>query len=532
MKRKAISYIRFSDSRQKSGSSVERQESMIADWLRHHPDYDLCDLKFKDLGKSGFHGEHIEAGGGFGELLVAITEGAIRSGDVVLVEAMDRAGRLAPLDMLTLVIGPILKAGVSIVTLDDLQEYTEVSVGGTQVFLLLAKIQASHEYSKTLSRRVSASYAKRRTEAKAGVTPKRMTPAWLNSDGSVREDVAHWVKVAFELYVAGLGKATIAKRMRDSGVELLAKCSGATVEGWLRNKAVIGKWEVLVGTPDHEVIDGVYQPIIEPSLFYMAQIQADKVRTQRPVKTATNFLVGLVRCEPCGKNFIMQNKDGVPHSMRCRTRQNLKGCENFHTVPKPVMDKIYAYTSPRAAQEAIAQQELGVNEKEILGHEADLMAVSKKVENLAETISQVGPMPELITALRHAQTDRDAAERAVTLLRATVVVPATQGWRTQGEIWTLEKEDPQRLAAMLRTVGYSITVHADGRITSTHTDTTFRYAGVDRKADMYKLMNGDKLILIEKKSTEYPYWEAFDGDDVAESVWLEEDYADLQRQHE
>lgn len=196
------------------------------------------------------------------------------------------------------------------------------------------------------------------------------------------------------------------------------------------------------------------------------------------------------------------------------------------------MDKIYAYTSPRAAQEAIAQQELGVNEKEILGHEADLMAVSKKVENLAETISQVGPMPELITALRHAQTDRDAAERAVTLLRATVVVPATQGWRTQGEIWTLEKEDPQRLAAMLRTVGYSITVHADGRITSTHTDTTFRYAGADRKTDRYKLMNGDKLILIEKKSTEYPYWEAFDGDDVAESVWLEEDYADLQRQHE
>ncbi|MDY7065678.1 hypothetical protein PsexTeo8_21230 [Pseudomonas extremaustralis] len=531
MKRKAISYVRFSDSRQKSGSSVERQESMIADWLRNHPDYDLCDLKFKDLGKSGFHGEHIEAGGGFGELLVAITEGAIRSGDVVLVEAMDRAGRLAPLDMLTLVIGPILKAGVSIVTLDDQQEYTESSVGGTQVFLLLAKIQAAHEYSKTLSRRVTASYATRRKEAKKGVTPKRMTPVWLNSDGSIREDVAPWINTAFELYVSGLGKATIAKRMRDSGIESLAKCSGPTVEGWLRNKAVLGKWETLEGTPEHQIIDDIYPAIIEASLFYRAQIHADRVRTQRPIKTASNFLVGLVRCGSCGKNYIMQNKDGAPHSMRCRTRQNLKGCENSYTVPKPVMDRIYSYTSPRAAQEAIAQQQLGVNEKEILIHEAELIAVAKKVENLALTVTQVGPMPELVTALRQAQSDRDAAERAVTLLRATVVLPATQGWRTQGEIWTLEKEDPQRLAAMLRTVGYSITVHADGRITSTHANETFRYTGVDRKADMYKLLNGDKLILIEKKATEHPYWEPFDVQDVAESSWQEEDYADLQRQH-
>jgi DNA invertase Pin-like site-specific DNA recombinase len=531
--KQAISYIRFSSDRQRGGSSVERQESMIVTWLSNHPDFTLSDLKFKDLGKSGYHGKHIEAGGGFGKLLIAIEEGVIRAGDVVLVEALDRAGRLEPLDMLTLIIAPILKAGVSIITLDDDMEYTKASVGGTQIFLLVAKIQAAHGYSQALARRVSDSYESRRAKAKSGVTPKRMTPVWLNSDGTVRDDVAPWIKLAFELYVDGVGKATIAKRMRESGVERLKKCSGPGVEGWLRNKAVIGKWETLPGTPDHQIIDDVYPLIIEPALFYKAQIRAEQMKTIRPVKTAAHFLVGLVRCGSCGKNYIIQNKNGVPHSMRCRTRQNLKGCDNSHIVPKPVMDAIYSYTSVRAARQAVAQQQMGVNEKEIISREAELMALAKKVENLALTVSEVGPMPEIIAALKQAQREREIAEKALILLRVTVVPPAAHGWKEIGEVWKLEKEDPQRLAAMLRTVGYSITVNADGRITSSHSSGVYRYAGVDRREDKYKLMADSRLILVTKNSNEdYPYWEPFDSDEPAESVWTDEDYAYLQRQYE
>ena len=144
----AISYIRFSSERQRGGSSVERQEAMIADWLENNPGYRNADLKFSDLAKSGFHGEHVKEGGGFGKLLAAIQAGLIRSGDVVLVEAIDRTGRLQPLDMITQVIGPILNAGVSIITLDDNTVYTKDSVGGSQIFLLVAKIQADRKSTR------------------------------------------------------------------------------------------------------------------------------------------------------------------------------------------------------------------------------------------------------------------------------------------------------------------------------------------------------------------------------------------------
>ena len=534
--KQAISYVRFSSYRQQGGTSVERQEKMIAEWLTSHTDYVLSDLTFRDLGKSGFHGDHVKDGGGFAQLLAAVQAGLIEAGAVVLVEAIDRTGRLPAFDMIADVLKPILYAGVNIVTLDDQTEYTKKSVNNGHLHLLAAKIQAAHQYSETLSRRVTASYDKRREQAKEGVPPKRMTPVWLNSDGSVREDVAPWIKEAFELYVSGMGKTTIAKRMRESGVERLAKCSGPSVEGWLRNKAVIGKWEVKANTPHHQIIDNVYPAIIEPALFYKAQIHADKVKTQRPVKTAKHFLVGLVKCGSCGKNYIIQNKDGKPHSMRCRIRQNLKGCDNSHVVPKPVIEAIYRWTSTQAAWDALNQQQMSVNEKEIVTKEAELLDLNKRAREIADFIVKMGTQPELTEAYERVTASREALEIELTILRKTEDSTFTMHWSQAAKIEDFKRDDPQRLAAMLRSVGYEIVVNADGRITTTSSESTiYRYGGVDRQSGMYKVMRGDKMQLVHKVSydvfsDEHDEW--FGNDDSpAESVWLEEDYKALQDLH-
>jgi hypothetical protein len=103
-------------------------------------------------------------------------------------------------------------------------------------------------------------------------------------------------------------------------------------------------------------------------------------------------------------------------------------------------------------------------------------------------------------------------------------------WQEKGQVSDLERDDPQHLAAMLRTVDYAITVNADGRITSSHSDTVFRYAGVDRGEDKYKLMAGEKRILVPKRHL--PECEPDAPDEPAESVWTEEDYEHLRRQYE
>lgn len=507
---------------------------MIADWLGKHPGYAVSNLRYSDLGKSGYHGEHIKEAGGFGKLLKAVKDGFITAGDVVLVEAIDRTGRLPALEMLSKVITPILEAGVSIITLDDNTTYSMESANTAQLFLLVAKIQAAHSYSDALSRRVTDSYKKRRKDAaKYGTVPRRITPVWLDPDGTVREDVAPWIKMAFELYVSGVGKTTIAKRMRESGVERLAKSSGPGVEGWLRNKAVIGKWETLAGTPDHQVIDDIYPAIIEPSLFYKAQVHAEKMKTQRPIKTANHFLVGLVRCGECDKNFIVQNKNGKPHTMRCRTRQSQNDCANSHCVPKPVLDTIYRHTSVTAAAEAVQQQQMGVNEKEIVTREAELLTITKRVESLVQAVNLVGDdMPELIASLKQAKIEREAAESALVILRSTVVAPAGN-WNEIGKVWKLEADDAQRLSAMLRMVGYHITVNTGGEITSSHSPNTYRYIGVDRAQDKYKLLVSGKLLLVDKDGwlEDYPYHEPFQ-EVASENTWDEADYENLRLQYE
>lgn len=524
--KQAISYVRFSNRRKKGAGAVEWREKMIAEWLKSHTDYVLGTITFRELAKSDFSGDYLENGGGFGELLFAIQQGAINAGDVVLVEALDRAGRLEALDMIQMFIIPILNAGVTIITLDDNVTYTKQSIGGPHLFLLAARIQAAHQHSESLSRRVTHSYTKRREEAKEGVTPKRMTPAWLNSDGSVREDVATRVKEAFELYVSGMGKSTIAKRMRASGVERLAKCSGPTVEGWLRNEAAIGRWS------GHSV----YPPIIDPALYYKAQIHAEKMKTQRPMKTAKHFLVGLVKCGSCGNNFIMQHKDGKPHALRCRVRQNLKGCDNSNMVPKPVIEAIYRWTSTNAAWEALTQQQMSVNEKEIVSKEAELAALTNRINEIADLVADMGTVPELVDRLIAMKASREALENELTILRKTEDSTFTLHWGQAAKVEDFKRDDPQRLAAMLRSVGYKITVNIDGTITTTGSGRfIYRYDGVDRTSGMYKVMRGDKMQLVHKRSNdvfsdEHDEWYG-DVERPAKSVWMEDNYKDLQDQH-
>lgn len=518
----AFSYARFSSAIQKKGSSLERQQAMVASWFLHHPEYSLSELTFQDLGKSGWKGEHIKEGGGFAELLAAVKAGVIQKGDAVLVEAIDRTGRLPVLEMLSSVVSPILRAGVSIITLEDGVVFTEASLNeGGHIYILVGKIQAARQYSDNLSRRLKASYDSRRRLAAEGKTPKRSTPVWLTSEGVVIPEVAAQVKLAFELYASGLGKAVIAKRMRESGVQALAKCSGPGVEGWLRNEAVIGRWN---GAQ-------VYPPIIDLSLYHRAQLEGEKRKTAPRAKTATHFLVGLVKCGCCGHNFIMRTIRGVQVSMRCRKRQELTGCQNAKVIPKEIIDTVYKYTSFTAALEVVKRERSGVNENAIIAAEARLLEVSKQMQELSSAIRTVGAIPELLSELQQAKDAREITERELAVLKATVV-PAANGWIEQGKVWELERHDPQRLSAMLRGVGYSITIHPDGRLVSSHIEVVYRYAGVDRRTNKYKLMQNDKLLLVLKGSDEDDLYHEPFQEVGGEATWDAEDYENLRLQYE
>lgn len=477
--KQAVPYIRFSTKKQKDSNSQKRQEDAVNRWIAMHSDkYVKFSKTFEDLGKSGSKGDHLKEGSGFNKLLRAIEDGHIRSGDAVLVEAWDRATRQKPLDAID-TIKPILRAGVSIVTLDDGNVFTEESLEGAQIHLLVAKIQAAHGYSKQLSERTKESYRLRREAAARKEKVKRWGPVWLNTDGTIKKDIADKVAEAFELYISGMGKHAIASRMRLSGVSALAKCSGPTVEGWLKNPAVIGTWANTDSTG--EAIAGVYDPIIPAERFHLVQ-KLLKERATAPRKRASkHFLVGLVKCSHCGKSMVMHTVNGKPTAMRCLTHHRLKeaGCSNNKAIPLNVVKLVQVLTSQKAFKRAQEKLTLNSNERRILAINSELEDVAKKIKRLV-ALAMADDLPEVEEQLQQLKNTRKTLQTELEQIEAGEKV-FSENLKSVTEQDALKITDPLVLNSRLKDAGYVITCDQNGLLTTTEDDRQWKYQGVKRK---------------------------------------------------
>ncbi|GLR34717.1 recombinase family protein [Pseudomonas plecoglossicida] len=484
--------------------------------MGQNPDYTLSDLNYRDLGKSGYKGEHTKDGGGFAMLLDAVKTGGIKAGDVVLVEAIDRAGRLHPLIMLNEVITPILAAGVSIITLDDNTTYTIDSAAGGHLFLLVAKIQAAHGYSKQLSERVTASYEIRRQKAISGEPVKRWTPIWLTVDGVLKETIAPNIKNAFELYVSGVGKNTIANRLRATGVPELASCSGPTIEAWLRNKAAIGYWNE---------IPNVYPAVVSNELFMQAQLRKKQAATKPRERTSKHFLVGLVKCGTCGSNYVIHHKDGKPNNMRCVRHHRLKsaGCTNAETVPYQVVYKMYTATAHMSIGKALNAIRLTENDKRKLALTVERDEVIASFARLAKALAKYDS-PAIEAELDEANERRKAIDEELSILDRVVEQPVRRQafdiiHDSAVEHDRMFKDDPIQLSALLRQAEYAITVHEGRTLFVTGDDVPLIYVGTVRKGNQtlgYRVLEGGHEFVISPIIPEIPT--AFNHDDKSNYV--------------
>lgn len=519
---KAISYIRFSTGKQSTGSSHERQELAVTRWLVQHPDYTLSPLTFADLGKSGYHGDHIKQGGNFAKLLAAVEAKAIKPGDVILVEAIDRTGRMHTADMLADLILPILRSGVSIITLDDNNEYTKDSINAPEMHLLVARLQAAHFYSKQLSERVAASYEIRREKARSGKRIKRFAVTWLTTDGQVKPQYRQAVKQVFDLYISGVGKNAIATRIRASGVPELAKISGPTIDNWLKNRAAIGYWND---------IPNACESVVSPEVFMQAQKRQKEMQTGPRTRTSKNFLVGLVKCAVCGANYIIHNKWGKPNNMRCLTHHRLKdvGCTNSKTIPYQVVHFIYLSSAPSWINKALKVIQLTDNDKRKLILFAEREEMTASIQRLVRLLA-VAESPELEAQYRLATERRTAIDNELDVLNRKLdyVVESNPNsiffeYKARQEHDELSIRDPVQLTSLLKQAGYSITVHPGKKLKLADSDIAFIYAGVYRQANTtlgYRIQHGDYEHVISNTMPEVIDVSVYDNDPIGELKYL------------
>jgi DNA invertase Pin-like site-specific DNA recombinase len=497
----AYSYIRFSTGKQLKGSSLERQQAMLDEWAEANPSYTLNrELTFKDLGISGRSGKHLK--NGFGKLLEAITEKkAIGVGDVVLVEAIDRAGRMDMLAMLE-ILTPILKAGVSLITLDDKTVYDRASLNGSHIYMLAAKIQSAFNYSEALSVRMKASYKSRnKLAAVDGVTPKRNTPVWLESDGTLREDIAPFIKQAFEDYAAGLGERRIYERIMEQVRTLpdneesdkvrscFVRMAPSTVKRWMSNRTAIGEWQ---GIPD------VYPRVIEPELFYRVQKRMDEKFAPRSAPVKHKY-TGLVVCGECGKNFNTKaysvRKNGVtpPAVMECstRARRGSTACSNSKGIPESVIALVYFLSFSGGALRALQGQVLSSSQKrevEIDGEVSELTRKIKRAEQLYIEADDDDVSDDSLVLRRSLKARR----KELLTEKAGLTESAVSVYDKLIDISKFNL-DPAKANALLQSVGYRIVCNADSTIVSE--SGTYRYEGWGRAEDVHKVITPEGKLM-------------------------------------
>jgi DNA invertase Pin-like site-specific DNA recombinase len=383
---KAISYIRFSASHQGRGSTVDRQSTYIHGWLDKNPKIKLSNISAKDEGKSGYKGEHLNHG--FGKILRAIESGEIQSGDYILVEAIDRIGRLKPMDMVGL-ITKIVEKGVSIITLEDGTEYSEdILNGGTSaLYILIGKIQQAHDYSKSLSNRLSAAYERKRRDARSGQSISIITPYWLTSKGKIIPERGEIIKLCINLYLEGHSANSILKELSSTHPEF-KKPHPETFKKWFKHKALIGIWDNQ-GDP----IEDVFEPLIDKELFYALQREMNRRYIQMSPASVYE-LSGLVRCGVCSAKFSFRTKKHTDYTIiyaNCSNylKNGKSGCVNNKTWPYEVLKEIAKRTATTPIIAASIKTLSGQHSHKLLALQDELKDENKKEESLIDLLLSV-----------------------------------------------------------------------------------------------------------------------------------------------
>lgn len=313
---RVYSYLRFSDPRQATGSSADRQLQYAQRWAA---DKGLAldeSLSLRDEGLSAYHQRHVKQGA-LGVFLQAVEDGRIADGSVLVVEGLDRLSRAEPIQAQAQ-LAQIINAGITVVTASDGREYNRSGLKAQPmdlVYSLLVMIRA-HEESDTKSKRVKAAI-RRQCEGWVagtyrGIIRNGKDPQWLHWDGQAFQLVperVEGVRLVIELFRQGYGSVRIIREMTERGLAVTTKgITALQVHRLVRLPALMGI-KVLELDGETYRLEGYYPPILTADEFADLSLQVEG-RVRRKGKGEIPGLVtglGITYCGYCGTAVVGQN---------------------------------------------------------------------------------------------------------------------------------------------------------------------------------------------------------------------------------
>lgn len=403
MKKLAYSYIRFSNQEQAEGDSLDRQTTRAREYASTHGMTLDETLTLRDLGISGFTGKNL-VHGALGVFMKHVKEGRIARGSYLLVEDVDRLGRLPVMEALS-VFQTIINAGITVVTLKDGASYSTETLSGdwTRLLPVLVSMGRGHEESATKSDRIREGWAKLRRDARTSLTPLGdLAPSWLSYVAATADAPAHYavneqrvstIKLIFQLCIDGLGMVAISQELRRREIASFGKpkrgigtWSGSSLQRLLRNRALLGEYQPHVYRPyvkdgvrkrkperAGEPISGFYPIVLDQFTFQAAANALESRRRHTLTRTAKEFNVwaGIVKCSHCGGALHLSKRE---HRYLVCYRARLGACvrkgtyvrldvaeQYFRELLVKVDSMPLVETSNLELEQAILQAQLGLS---------------------------------------------------------------------------------------------------------------------------------------------------------------------------
>ena len=466
-KPRVYSYLRFSDPRQSSGSSIDRQTAYARSWAAAHDLVLDASLSMRDEGLSAYHEQHIKQGA-LGVFLAAVSAGAIAPGSVLIVEALDRLSRAAPI-VAQAQLAQIINAGITIVTASDGREYNSERLKAQPmdlVYSLLIMIRA-HEESATKSTRVRAAIRRLCEQWIAGTYRGPINngrdPAWVQRDSEgvwqlVPEHAAA-VRRAVELFRAGEGATRIMRALNHQGLKLAPRGgASASLYKLLRLPALYGTKRLELDGQEY-MLHGYYPPLMTPEAWHDLQhLIADRSR-RRGRGDIVGLITGMRRtyCGYCGAAVVAQNlmtrkrrPDGMPQDghrrLTCQRNAHAHECPAPGTCSiVPVERAIITWCSDQLNLTSITDggPDLQAPRARLAHLRAEIAQTERQIARVTDAMLQDdGPTPmafarrarELEAQLEKLNSETSAVEHDLAAVAARSTTPAlASAWKDLAE---------------------------------------------------------------------------------------------------
>lgn len=318
---KAYAYIRFSRAIQATGDSENRQLTAL-ELFETTTGTKIVEIVY-DKGKSAFRGDNARSGN-FKEMLDRMQSGAIRRGDYLVVESIDRITRQRVLDGVELLQG-ILKKGINIYTTVDQKTYSYNDPSRDFENLLMISLIAkrANEESETKSGRLLSAWKARKAKAENGeviIKKGKSIPYGLRVENNkfvIQKEEQEEIKQLFELLLQ-FGINTAITKINETS---LKKWNNGTLNKIIKHKTVIGCMAThrIEYTADGKAkkiltgfIENYYPNLIEPGLFYKAvdvmTNRKQKNWSGRRTEQDFNIFKHCILCAECGGKLYYDHR--------------------------------------------------------------------------------------------------------------------------------------------------------------------------------------------------------------------------------